>query len=49
VVFADSTLKEMCQYCPQNETDLRRIKGVGDMKLERYGKEFIAAIRQYSL
>jgi ATP-dependent DNA helicase RecQ len=49
VVFADSTLREMCQYCPQNETDLRRIKGVGDMKLERYGKEFIAAIRQHSL
>ncbi|KYZ78095.1 ATP-dependent DNA helicase RecQ [Anaerosporomusa subterranea] len=48
VVFADSTLKEMCQYCPQNEADLRKIKGVGDMKLERYGKEFIAAIRQGS-
>jgi ATP-dependent DNA helicase RecQ len=46
VVFADSTLKEMCQYCPQTEAELRKIKGVGDMKLERYGKEFIAAIRQ---
>lgn len=49
VVFADSTLKEMCQFCPQNEAELRNIKGVGDMKLARYGKEFIAAIRQHSV
>lgn len=48
VVFSDSTLKEMCQYCPQNELELRKIKGVGDMKLARYGQEFVAAIRQHS-
>ncbi len=48
VVFSDSTLKEMCQYCPQNELELRKIKGVGDMKLARYGQEFIAAIQQHS-
>lgn len=47
VVFSDSTLKEMCQYCPQNEMELRKIKGVGDMKLARYGREFVAAIQQH--
>lgn len=49
VVFADSTLKEMCQVCPQTELELRKVKGVGDMKLERYGQEFLKAIRQHSL
>lgn len=47
VVFADSTLVEMCRYCPQTETQLRTIKGVGDMKLERYGKAFIDVIRRH--
>ena len=41
VVFADSTLLEMCRYCPQSREELRRIKGVGEMKLDRYGDAFI--------
>jgi ATP-dependent DNA helicase RecQ len=49
VVFADSTLKEMCQVFPQTEHELRKVKGVGDMKLERYGQEFLKAIRQHSV
>lgn len=48
VVFADSTLREMCQACPQDESELRQIKGVGDLKLQRYGREFVAAIRQHT-
>ncbi|MDD4600098.1 MAG: RQC domain-containing protein, partial [Negativicutes bacterium] len=49
VVFADSTLKEMSQYCPVDETALRRIKGVGEVKLERYGNEFLALIQQHAV
>lgn len=48
VVFADSTLKEMCQYCPTDRQALRSIKGVGESKLERYGDDFLRVIRQYS-
>lgn len=48
VVFADSTLKEMSQCYPVDEQALRQIKGVGEMKLERYGAAFLAAIRQYA-
>ncbi|MPM81147.1 ATP-dependent DNA helicase RecQ [bioreactor metagenome] len=48
VVFADSTLKEMSQYCPVNEDALRKIKGVGEVKLERYGREFLAVIKEYA-
>ncbi len=47
VVFADSTLREMCEYCPTDRQGLRLVKGVGESKLERYGDEFLQAIRQY--
>ncbi|MGI6091722.1 MAG: DNA helicase RecQ [Veillonellaceae bacterium] len=49
VVFADSTLKEMSQYCPVTEEALRKIKGVGEVKLERYGREFLAVIKEYTV
>lgn len=47
VVFADSTLKEMSEYCPTDRRALRKIKGVGDTKLDRYGDEFLSVIEQY--
>lgn len=47
VVFADSTLKEMCHFCPVDTDALRQIKGVGDLKLVKYGKEFLGCIREY--
>lgn len=47
VIFADSTLKEMSMDCPVDEAALRRVKGVGEAKLERYGSEFLIVIREY--
>ncbi len=47
VVFADSALREMCAYCPTDRPALRAVKGVGEAKLERFGDEFLAVIRQY--
>lgn len=47
VVFADSTLKEMSEYCPADLEAMRLIKGVGETKLERYGNAFLQVIQQY--
>lgn len=47
VVFADSTLREMCQHCPGDANALRQIKGVGDLKLAKYGAEFLECIHNY--
>lgn len=47
VVFADSTLREMGEYCPTDRQALRSIKGVGESKLARYGDDFLLAIQQY--
>ena len=47
VIFSDKTLHEMCRHFPKTASDMRRISGVGDVKLERYGEEFLEEIRIY--
>ena len=47
VIFSDKTLHEMCRHFPKTESEMRQITGVGDVKLERYGRKFIEEIRAY--
>ncbi len=48
LVFADSTLKEMSEYCPIDPNGLLSIKGVGEVKLAKYGREFLALLQDYA-
>ncbi|MEC1697543.1 DNA helicase RecQ [Schinkia azotoformans] len=47
IVFSDSTLRDMCAKCPEDEASMLSVKGVAETKLERYGREFLAAITEY--
>lgn len=47
VIFSDASLSEMAGYFPQSLMDLRKISGVGDFKLEKYGSSFLAPIVSY--
>jgi ATP-dependent DNA helicase RecQ len=47
IIFADSTLHEMCKYTPTNDKALLLIKGVGESKLEKYGSLFMNAIQNH--
>jgi len=49
VIFSDRTLHEMCRLYPVTLPDMRRISGVGDAKLERYGEDFVAEVRKYRI
>jgi ATP-dependent DNA helicase RecQ len=49
VVFSDATLVEMAAYLPQNDWEFRRISGVGDLKFDKYGADFLGEIKSYSL
>lgn len=44
VVFSDATLREMARLRPRDEAELLDVKGVGEKKLARYGRRFLAAI-----
>ena len=47
VVFADAVLFEMCAVLPQSDEELLEIPGVGQVKLERYGKRFLESVREW--
>jgi ATP-dependent DNA helicase RecQ len=49
VVFSDATLVEMATYLPQSDREIRKISGVGDLKFEKYGADFLQAIKDHSL
>jgi ATP-dependent DNA helicase RecQ len=45
VIFHDATLREMATLRPQTLDQFAAIRGVGAGKLQRYGQQFIAALR----
>jgi ATP-dependent DNA helicase RecQ len=47
VIFGDATLGEMVRYRPRNREELGRIAGVGAVKLERYGTEFLGVMADH--
>ena len=47
VVFADTTLKEMAARLPQTREDMLDITGVGEIKLAKYGLQFMDVINKY--
>jgi ATP-dependent DNA helicase RecQ len=47
VIFSDATLIEMATFLPQSEDELRKVSGVGDLKLQKYGADFLEAITDY--
>ncbi len=46
VIFHDATLREMAAARPQTPDELLDVSGVGEKKLEKYGEEFLAALRR---
>ena len=47
VVFNDASLAEMAEQQPQTPNELLRVNGVGERKLEKFGDDFLALIREY--
>ncbi len=47
VIFSDAALKDMCAKLPKSNEEFLQVSGVGNLKLQKYGLEFIQAIRTY--
>lgn len=47
VIFHDSVLRDMAHQCPETLAELGRIPGVGAKKLETWGPDFIAVVREH--
>jgi len=48
IVAGSNTIDEMAMYLPQTLTELRKISGFGDTKIEQYGQQFLDIILQYT-
>jgi ATP-dependent DNA helicase RecQ len=48
MIFHDATLKDMLDNKPTSLASFANISGVGQMKLDKYGAEFLAVLKQFS-
>ena len=47
VIFSDRTLVEMAAFFPMSAAELKKINGIGQVKLDRYGQIFLMIISNY--
>ncbi|GAY74804.1 ATP-dependent DNA helicase recQ [Sporolactobacillus inulinus] len=47
IIFSDQSLREMSARLPSTDHEFLMIKGVGQQKLEKYGRAFMKAIAEY--
>ncbi|WP_045524708.1 DNA helicase RecQ [Neobacillus niacini] len=47
VIFSDAALKDMCAKLPKTNQEFLTVSGVGEHKLQKYGLDFIQAIRAF--
>lgn len=46
-IFSDATLRDMCRKKPMMMADFRQVSGVGTIKAQKYGKQFLKAVVQH--
>ncbi|MCK4441410.1 MAG: RecQ family ATP-dependent DNA helicase, partial [Sulfurovaceae bacterium] len=46
IVFSDKTLKELSMTMPTNKIDMLAVHGIGEVKYERYGTQFLELIKK---
>ncbi len=47
IIFSDTTLVELATFLPHDYGEMRKISGIGDLKLQKYGVDFIQEIKKY--
>ena len=49
LIFSDATLVELASYFPQSLQELSKITGFGDVKVGKYGGEFLEVIKDFCI
>lgn len=47
IIFSDAVLVEMCKYYPTTKDNMLKLKGIGEIKYDKYGEKFQAVITDY--
>lgn len=48
VVFSNAALRDMCRRRPKNQQELMEVSGVGMMRSQKYGDDFIGEIKRFT-
>jgi ATP-dependent DNA helicase RecQ len=48
IIFSDVSLSEMSELMPLTGSEFLNVSGVGHIKLDKYGREFLAVINEYA-
>lgn len=49
IVFSDATLYDICNVMPKNMDEFLTVSGVGKVKAEKYGENFLEIVRSFKL
>ena len=49
IIFTNASLEDMARKAPTTLEDFRKVSGVGNAKVQRYGETFVDAIAEYLL
>ena len=44
-MFSDKTLKDLSVKLPQSKQEMLDVHGIGEVKFERYGEEFLTLLK----
>ncbi len=47
IIFSDATLGEMAAVVPRNQADMLKISGIGELKYEAFGADFLQKIEEF--
>ncbi|MCK5401213.1 MAG: HRDC domain-containing protein, partial [Flavobacteriaceae bacterium] len=47
-IFTQKSLFEMCEYFPLTDSELRKINGMGKVRVQKYGAEILDVIKKYA-
>lgn len=47
IIFSDKSLIDMATYFPHSKENMLRLHGIGELKAERYGEDFLALIHSH--
>ncbi len=48
IIFSDKTLTDMCIKLPFNKEEMLEVTGVGENKYQKYGRQFIDAMKEFT-
>jgi ATP-dependent DNA helicase RecQ len=47
IIFSDATLGEIAAVVPRNQTDMLKISGIGELKYQAFGEDFLKKIEEF--